>query len=179
MDIVRGTIRLEVGETKNGDGWTLYLLKDEKPMLAEQWKNSLKAKSDSPFVFTNAKGTGPIKDVRGSWNKACRETGLGYGYRLSGSYVEKWESKFSAGPLFHDFRRTAVRNMNRAGISRKIGMCRSGHKTESVYNRYDITDDRDLQTAAHKLDSYLKSQTGTITGTIADLAQKERLSAIG
>jgi hypothetical protein len=120
-----------------------------------------------------------LSSFRGAWNRACRDLGLGYGYSLNKKYTEKWGKTLSAGPLFHDFRRTAVRNMDRAGISRKVGMSRSGHKTESVYLRYDITDDKDLQTAAQKLDSYLKSQTGTITGTIADLAQMQRVNQNG
>jgi hypothetical protein len=48
--------------------------------------------------------------------------------------------------------------MVRAGISRPIAMDRSGHKTESVFNRYDIGDDKDQQEAAKKLEAYLNSQ---------------------
>ena len=64
------------------------------------------------------------------------------------------------GRLLHDFRRTAVRNLERAGVARSVAMKITGHKTESVYRRYAIVCDADLQEAAQKL-------AGTIPGTIA------------
>ena len=62
----------------------------------------------------------------------------------------------------HDFRRTAVRNLERAGVSRSVATAITGHKTEAVYRRYAIVSSNDLADAARKLQAI----TGTITGTI-------------
>ncbi|MEI9975089.1 MAG: hypothetical protein WDO73_25365 [Ignavibacteriota bacterium] len=76
--------------------------------------------------------------------------------------MEGWDNACTAagldGLLFHDLRRSAVRNMERAGIPRSIAMRISGHKTESVYRRYDIVATGDLQDAAKRLEEYAKQQ---------------------
>ena len=55
------------------------------------------------------------------------------------------------GRLLHDFRRTAVRNLERDGVARSVAMKITGHKTESVYRRYAIVSDADLREAALRL----------------------------
>jgi len=83
-----------------------------------------------PLVF-NRSGR-RIESFRRSWKKACEKAGL-------------------PGLLFHDLRRSAVRNLERAGVPRSVAMKLTGHKTESIYRRYAIVAESDLRDAGAKL----------------------------
>ena len=92
-------------------------------------------------MFCHANGS-RIIDFRGAWADACKLAGV-------------------PGRLVHDFRRTAVRNLERAGVSRSAAMKMTGHKTDAVYQRYAITDSSMLQEAAVKLAALHASESGS------------------
>ena len=63
-----------------------------------------------------------------------------------------------SGRIFHDFRRTAVRNLERAGVPRAVAMKLTGHKAESIYRRYDIVSENDLNIVVERLNNYSGQQ---------------------
>ena len=92
---------------------------------------------DCPYVFHD--GGAPIGDFRKAWRNALRATGLGK-------------------MLIHDMRRSCVRNLVRSGTPEAIAMRLTGHKTRSVFDRYNITSESDLVSASARLDEYVNAR---------------------
>lgn len=128
VDLFARLVRLE--KTKNGEDRTLPL-NDElfamfKRQEAQKWDGC-------PYVFHH----GPLRigNFWKAWDTACRQAGC-------------------PGKLFHDLRRTGVRNLIRSGVPQSVAMRISGHKDARVFARYDITDTRDMADAMRKVAEY-------------------------
>ena len=80
--------------------------------------------------------------------------------------------------LFHDLRRTALTNMIRAGISEKVAMEITGHRTRKTFERYHIVSDRDIREVAVKMANFLPESpsTGTLLGTLTGTPQSKLLN---
>lgn len=136
VDFGAGTVRLDPGTTKNRDGRTfpfaalppLAALLRAQRERTDQWQRD--HGQIVPWVFWRRGKR--LADHRDTWNSACKRAGL-------------------PGKLVHDLRRTAVRNLERASISRSVAMKLTGHKTESIYRRYAIVSETDLAEAVQKL----------------------------
>ncbi len=89
-----------------------------------------------PYVFHH--DGRPLKGFRRAWKTACRRAGV-------------------SGRIPHDLRRTAVRNLERAGVPRSTAMAMVG-KTEAIYRRYSIVDSVMLQEGAAKLAAFSVGQ---------------------
>ena len=142
LNLEAGTLTLDPGQTKNGEGRIVRLTPELHIMLTEQVARvkalERQANRIIPALFPHLSGrfTGqPRRDFRRAWATACDDAG-------------------SPGMLRHDLRRTAVRNMEQAAVPRSVAMKLTGHRTENVYRRYAIVSPADLEAAAVKLASY-------------------------
>ena len=115
-----------------------HFIGEIKEIIEQQLSVRKKGKILAPYIFPNRDRTDKIKDFRKTWNEACRECGLGYGYKVSKEYAKKWKKKLPPGPTLHDFRRSMATNAVEAGIPEKVIMEMGGWKTPSVFRRYHI-----------------------------------------
>jgi integrase len=129
VNLVAGTIRLEPGTTKNSEGREVSLTIPVRTLLTQ----CVHGKGQDEYVFTREDGK-PVRDFRGAWTTAC-----------AGANVR--------GLLFHDLRRTAARNLRRAGVAEGVIMKIGGWKTRSVFERYAIVSQSDIRDAMTKLEA--------------------------
>ena len=153
VDFRQGWLRIEPGEDKNGAGRMFPFTNELREVLEKQQKliRALERRLGRrvPWIFPAPDG-GAITP-----------------------YNQEWRAAWKASRLVqipHDFRRTAVRNLERAGVPRSAAMAMVGHKTESMYRRYAIVEEGMLREAADKLSAFQDRQQGvkpkvvTLTG---------------
>ena len=147
VDLTGKVVRLRPEISKNKDGRLLPLSGELLEIIV---KANEQRRPDVPFVF-HVNGQ-PIGSFRKAWKTACCSSGLG---RME---VQQDGSKKYVGLIPHDFRRTAVRNLVRAGVPERVAMSWTGHKTRNIFDRYNIVSEADLAEAAEKLQSHLDMQ---------------------
>jgi integrase len=141
VDLRAGVVRLDPGTTKSGQGRSFFLTAELRALLKAQLDSIAELKKQGvicTFVFHRANGA-PIKAFRREWDRARELAGC-------------------PKRIFHDFRRTAVRNLERAGVPRSTAMQMVGHQTESIYRRYAIVDESMHREAAALLDTFAVAQ---------------------
>ena len=137
VDRAAGEVRLRT--SKNDHGRLIPLEGDLKTLIerrwqAREWKDNDSVTHVSPLVFHRK--SEPRGDFRKAWATACQKAGC-------------------PGKLFHDLRRTAVRNMVRAGVPQSVAMSISGHRTVSMFLRYNITSGADQRDALRRVADHL------------------------
>jgi integrase len=122
-DVDGDSIKLQAMHSKNRTARVIPLVGELAELIA---RRKLEMSTQTSLIFHNAGQ--PIGDFRKAWRTACRMAGVPV-------------------RLFHDLRRSAVRDMVRSGTPQTVAMSISGHKTASVFQRYSITDQRDQRKA--------------------------------
>jgi integrase len=182
-DVDGDCIRLRGENSKNGEG-RLIVLEGELGDLIERRKTARAVETPtgtmlSKYIFHNGQGQ-PIVDIRKAWARACCMAGVGKmvcptckcgvdAERKCSQCSKTWkyeELKY-AGRIFHDLRRSSVRNMIRAGVSEKVAMTLSGHKTHSMLSRYNIVSETDQRQALRRTQDYLKDATAEESKVVA------------
>jgi len=115
-----GVVRLDAEASKSGAARTFPV--GAHPELLRMLERRYLERQGAHVFHRNG---APVLWFDRTWKTACERAGLGH-------------------TLFHDLRRSAVRNMERAGVPRSVAMQLTGHKTESIYRRYAITNEEDL-----------------------------------
>ena len=167
VDLTEGKLYLQAQDTKTNTPRVLYLTGDLYRVL-RTWKMRCDLKWPAcPWICH--RGGIRLQSLKHSWRKACQVVGLGEMVKDVTKGRKVWQGKIP-----HDFRRTAVRNMVRAGVPEKVAMAISGHKTRSVFDRYNIVNEKDLEQAARSLSAYFEQQTVTLAVTLAELRGESR-----
>jgi len=145
VDFTAGWIRLEPGETKNREGRMFPLTPTLRVALERQraYTRAIEHATGQVIPWVFHRDGQPIKHFRRAWLTACKAAGAPH-------------------RIPHDFRRTAVRNLERAGVPRSAAMKMVGHKTEAMYRRYAIADESMLREGAAKLEALLEAQRGAL-----------------
>ena len=156
IDLNDNVIRLAKGTTKNDEARFIPMI-DGLPEMFQSLKRKNPEAGENDLVFRGSDGKKAIGNFTKAWQISCVKAGIKT--KTNGQEIV---SHFDAGSyhgfLFHDLRRSAIRNLIRAGVNQTVAKKISGHKTDRVFERYDITSTEDLTDAAMMVTKYLKDK---------------------
>lgn len=144
------SVRIQLnGKTKNGQPRQVIMYDDLYTVL-RAWRETTRNNACLTVCQRNCK---PLRSIEDIWKKACVHLGLGTGVfdPCTSQYREY------VGPIFHDLRRTGLRNLISAGVDRDTAMSISGHLTDAVFRRYNIVNEANLADAGKKVSAYINS----------------------
>lgn len=145
VDFDSGWLRLDPGESKNKEGRNFPLIPPLKAVLEAQRTrcDALEGKLGRviPWLFFFQNGE-RLSYYHFAWDKARKAAG-------------------QPNRLMYDLRRTAVRNLERAGVPRSAAMSLVGHRTQAMYQRYAISDQALLTHAGDLLAEFHSDLPGT------------------
>jgi hypothetical protein len=152
VNLLTNSIRLDVGTTKNKDGLEVAVTETIRELV----KLAVAGKGPDDHLLTRATGQ-PVKDFRKTWHKLSVQAGLGSmvcrecGKVVIGKKCECGGKRVKyVGLILHDFRRSAARELRRAGVPESTIMDIGGWKTREMFKRYAITDTKDVAAAISK-----------------------------
>jgi integrase len=167
QDVEDGVIRLRGENAKNGEARSVVIA-GELSALIDRRKQARLANGVLTSLVFHRDGT-PVAEFRKAWASACVAAGVGHmicpkcGVEGTAKTCPSCEVRTEySGRIFHDLRRSGVRNLIRAGVPQNVAMKISGHKTASMFRRYDIANEEDLKQAMESLAKYHKASAKKI-----------------
>jgi integrase len=155
VNLAAREIRLRPEHSKNKRGRVVKLFGESLALIE---RRAASRRLDVPLVFTREDGS-PLRYFWHVWKRACAAAGR-------------------PDLMIHDLRRSGLRGMIRAGIPEVVAMSISGHRTRSVFDRYNIVSEADLDAAAERMDAYFAAER-TKPATVAPLPECRRSARPG
>ena len=167
VDFGAGWLRLDPGETKNGEGRDFPLIPELRAILERQraYTDEVQRRTGRVVPWVFHRDGRRIITIQRDWKRACELAGVPFvvvdtpdvkrQYKDGKPFVASGR-KLTPALIPHDFRRTAVRNLELASVPRSVAMKMVGHKTTAMYTRYAIVDSKALNIGGDRLSEYLR-----------------------